>query len=145
LPQFVFDTPIPFQLTAQDTFGQAIERDDSFAVPGFDSSGVEASEYGPGLVEGTDFTMSLNPNGGDDLNLTNLAELQSVIDNVALTPVVTPNLAAINFNDPTSGGPGRIVGDVSFAIATAADDNDFVATDTGNLVIPSAGTYQIGF
>ena len=117
----------------------------TFAVPGFDSSGVEASEYGPGLVEGTDFTMSLNPNGGDDLNLTNLAELQSVIDNVALTPVVTPNLAAINFNDPTSGGPGRIVGDVSFAIATAADDNDFVATYTGNLVIPSAGTYQIGF
>jgi len=117
----------------------------TFAVPGFDSSGVEATEYGPGLVEGTDFTMSLNPNGGDDLNLTNLTELQSVIDNVALTPVVTPNLAAINFNDPGAGGPGRFGGDIPFAISTPADDNDFGCTYTGTLVIPSDGTYHIGF
>ena len=117
----------------------------TFGVPGFDSSGVETTEYGPGLVEGTDFTMSPNPNGGDDANLTNLTELQSVIDNVALTPVVTPNVAAINFNDPGFGGPGRFDGDISFAIATAADDNDFGCIYTGNLVIPTDGTYHIGF
>ena len=117
----------------------------TFGVPGFDSSGVEATEYGPGLVEGTDFTMSPNPNGGDDANLTNLTELRSVIDNVALTPVVIPNVAAINFNDPGFGGPGRFDGDVSFAIATAADDNDFGCIYTGNLVIPTDGTYHIGF
>ena len=89
--------------------------------------------------------MSLNPNGGDDANLTNLTELQSVIDNVALTPLVTPNVAAINFNDPGFGGPGRFGGDTSFAIATAADDNDFGCIYTGNLVIPTDGTYHIGF
>jgi len=117
----------------------------TFGVPGFDAAGIEATEYGPALVEGTDFTMSANPNGGDDGGLTNLTELQSVIDNVALTPVVTSSVAAINFNDPGAGGPGRIDGDVSFAIATAVDDNDFASTYTGNLVIPTTGTYHIGF
>ncbi len=52
---------------------------------------------------------------------------------------------AINFNDPQSGGPGRIGGDTPFATDTGADDNDFAAFAVGNLLIPADGTYLFGF
>ncbi|MEX2187246.1 MAG: LamG-like jellyroll fold domain-containing protein [Pirellulales bacterium] len=59
-------------------------------------------------------------------------------------PVIS-NHPSVNFNDPDSGGPGRLAGDVPFTTNTAADDNDFALLATATLVVPVDGTYRIGF
>ena len=121
-----------------------------FYVPGFSSDGVDVLSLGPNLVEDptsaglADFDRVLNPNGAGEDGLTNIAEVQLALDNPALIPGMS-NHDFINFNDPQSGGPGRIPGDIPFPNDTPADDNDFLIEFSGTLVIPENGTYHIGF
>ncbi len=116
----------------------------TFAVPGFNAAGVDVGALGPGLQEGIDFPQTApNPNGGGDAGLTNLTEVANAI--AQGTPVMS-NHDAINFNDPGFGGPGRIPGDVPFPQDFAGtDDQDFLIEFSGTMVIPRAGTYNIGF
>ncbi len=52
---------------------------------------------------------------------------------------------ALNFNDPQSGGPGSIGGDVPFPRNTPNDDDNYAMRATGTLVIPVEGDYLLGF
>jgi hypothetical protein len=78
--------------------------------------------------------------GGTPLNNLGQAVTEFITENPPI--VVYPN---INFNDPQSGGPGRIGGDVPFVGNTGADDEDFALLATAKLVVPVDGIYQIGF
>jgi hypothetical protein len=112
---------------------------------------VDVKSLGPTLLEdplsggANEFDRVLNPNGGSDDGLTNFAEVENALANPALVPVVTIGLDSVNFNDPQSGGPGRIPGDIPFPIDTGADDDDFLIEFSANLVIPVSGTYNLGF
>ena len=57
----------------------------------------------------------------------------------------TSSWPLINFNDPQSGGTGRIGGDVPWPRNTAADDNNYAMRMAGTLRINTAGSYLIGF
>jgi hypothetical protein len=109
----------------------------TFEVPGFTAVGADVISVGPGLTADP-------PDGGGVDGITTVGEAEQILANAAVTKTMT-NHTSINFNDPQSGGPGRIPGDVAFPIDTAADDEDFAISFSGTLVVNKAGTYHIGF
>ena len=101
------------------------ENSEDVAVPGVTSAGWSVLTSDPGGDE-----LQSNADGLDDIEAT------------AGDPT---NADSINYNDPQSGGPGDIPGDIPFPKDTPADDNDYAVLATAMLVVPKTGTYEIGF
>lgn len=89
-------------------------------VLGLDASGVTATSSDP---------------GGDPLN--NWAEANADLTASEGTPTAYDRL---HIGDPNTNG-----GTLPFPKNTGADDNDFAMRVKGNLVVPTTGTYIVGF
>lgn len=77
------------------------------------------------------------------------AEAEAMIDETLADPSAPSGKVsvwnAINFNDPQSGGPGSIPGDVPWPLNTPADDNYFAMRATATFTIDQEGDYVFGF
>ena len=74
--------------------------------------------------------------------LTTIAAARAAL---TATGTTINGVGAVNYNDPQSGGPGSVGGDVPFPKDTGADDDDYAMLASGTLHIDVADTYRIGF
>jgi hypothetical protein len=84
-------------------------------------------------------SLPVSPGNG---TMTTIAAARAALD---ATGTTVNAVDSINFNDPQSGGPGSMPGDVPFHRDTAADDEDFAMLASGILRIEVADTYRFGF
>lgn len=86
-----------------------------------------------------------NPAPATWLSADGEAAIDATLANPSAPAAKTSVWNSINFNDPQSGGPGSIAGDVPWPLNTSADDNYFAMRATANLTITTEGDYYLGF